>query len=56
MKLEMIKYPYVFLDDDVNSMTYKEWCVRLDESTSLDGYETEEQAYADANWFSITEK
>ena len=52
----MINYPYVFLDKDINSITYNEWCVRLDESTSLDGYETEEQACADANWFSTKEK
>jgi hypothetical protein len=51
----MIDYPYVFLDKDVNSMTYNEWSVRLDESTSLDGYETEEQAYADLKWFSTME-
>jgi hypothetical protein len=51
----MIDYPYVFLDTDVNSLTYNEWCVRLDESTSLDGYETEEQAYEDLKWFSTME-
>ena len=44
----MIDYPYVFFDEDKDSMTYGEWCVRLDESTSLDGYETEEKAYEDA--------
>jgi hypothetical protein len=51
----MTNYPYVFFDDDINSITYREWCVRLDESTSLDGYETEEQAYADLKWFSTME-
>jgi hypothetical protein len=51
----MIDYPYVFLDKDVNSITYNEWSVRLDESTSLDGYETEEQACADLKWFSTME-
>jgi hypothetical protein len=44
----MNNYPYIFLDKDLNSMTYNEWCVRLDEFTSLDGYETEREAYEDA--------
>lgn len=36
--------PYVFYDDDQKSNTFGLWCIRLTETISLDGYESEADA------------
>lgn len=39
-----MKYPNIFLDTDDWSMTKGQWCVRIDEGSSYDGYTLEEAA------------
>ena len=39
--------PYVFKDEDLWSDTFNMWSIRIDETCSLDGYPTREDALAD---------
>jgi len=39
-----MKYPNIFLDTDEWSLTKGQWCVRIDEGSSYDGYTLEEAA------------
>lgn len=39
-----MKYPNIFLDTDDWSLTNGQWCVRIDEGSSYDGYTLEEAA------------
>jgi hypothetical protein len=37
-------YPYIFIDTDTWSKTYLQYCIRVSESLSLDGYKTMQEA------------
>lgn len=39
-----MRYPNIFLDTDEWSLTKGQWCVRIDEGSSYDGYTLEEAA------------
>lgn len=39
-----MRYPNIFLDTDEHSLTKGQWCVRIDEGSSYDGYTLEEAA------------
>ena len=39
-----MKYPYIFIDTDTQSETYLKYCVRVNESYSIDGFKTIIQA------------
>ena len=39
---DAMNYPYIFIDEDCGSLTYGQYCVRIDEGTSYDGYTKEE--------------
>ena len=39
-----MKYPNIFLDTDEWSLTKGQWCVRIDEGSSYDGYTLEQAA------------
>jgi hypothetical protein len=39
-----MKYPNIFLDTDDWSLTKGQWCVRIDEGSSYDGYTLEAAA------------
>jgi hypothetical protein len=37
-------YPYIFIDTGTWSETYLQYCIRVSESLSLDGYKTMQEA------------
>ncbi len=39
-----MQYPYIFLGTDGCLLTKGEWCLRIDEGSSYDGYTLEEAA------------
>ena len=40
----MSKYPYIFVDDDQNSLTYGMFSIRLSESCGIDGFKSLREA------------
>lgn len=47
--------PYIFKDLDPNSETFNQWSIRLNETMSLDGYSTYEDALDDL-YIKVTNK